>query len=608
MTRTTNDNDVRSKFASGSDDHILRVANCSGFCGDKLSAAKEMVEGGPIDVLTGDYLAELTMTILYNQQQSRGGNAGYVGTFLKQLKEVVKPCIEKGIKIVSNAGGLNPAGMAEDVRALLDDLGVSAKVAYIDGDDLVPRLHDLQESGEEFINMDKGTGLASSSNKVLTANAYLGAWGIKEALDRGADIVICPRVTDAAVVIGPAAWKFNWQRDNFDALAGALTAGHIIECGAQTCGGNYSFFQEVPSFHNVGYPIAEIEEDGSFTVTKHPGTGGLVSVGTVTAQLLYEISTPAYLNPDVIAHFDAMKLEQVGDDRVRVSGCRGSNPPPTHKVCINTSDGYRAGTEILLTGLDIEEKAQIFCDVLLESLGGRDQFKSVSQEIIRSDRSNPAKNEEAHASLRVSVRSDDPAIAGKAFSQKAVELALSNIPGYAGRGAIGTGPVIAYWPALVDSKHIMERVVLDEEQINVPPTSQLGIEEIFYQKTPVDLGKVPGGETQAIPLGRLFGTRSGDKGGCANVGVWARTDLAAAFLFDFLTVEKLKELMPEVVSYQVARYELPNLRALNFYIHSILGEGVSSNDRIDGQAKSMGEYLRSRVVQIPTELIEEAGL
>jgi len=587
---------------------VIKIANCSGFYGDKLSAAKEMVEGGPIDVLTGDYLAELTMTILYNQQQQRGGNAGYVGTFLKQLRDVVQPCVERGIKIVSNAGGLNPAGMAADVRALIDELGVSAKVAYIDGDDLVPRMENLAGQGEAFVNIDKGVPLSESSNKVLTANAYLGAWGIKEALDRGADIVICPRVTDAAVVIGPAAWKFNWQRDDFDALAGALTAGHVIECGAQTCGGNYSFFQEVPSFRNVGYPIAEIESDGSFTVTKHPGTGGLISVGTVTAQLLYEISTPAYLNPDVIAHFDSMNIEQVGEDRVRVSGCRGSNPPATHKVCINTSAGYRTGTELLLTGLDIEAKAEIFCDVLFDSMGGREQFKSVSTQIIRSDRKDPQMNEEAHASLRISVKSDDPALAGKLFSQKTVELALSNIPGYAGRGAFGTGPVIAYWPALIDSKHIVERVMIDGEEIQVAPTSQLDVAEIYYQKTPVDLGQVPAGATESIPLGRLFGTRSGDKGGCANVGIWAKTDSAAAFLYDFLSVEKLKELMPDTAQYQIDRHELPNLKALNFYIHDILGDGVSSNDRIDGQAKSMGEYLRSKVIQMPVTLIKEAGL
>ncbi|MEM8769587.1 MAG: acyclic terpene utilization AtuA family protein, partial [Pseudomonadota bacterium] len=288
---------------------VLRVANCSGFYGDKLSAAQEMVEGGPIDVLTGDYLAELTMAILYEQKQKRGGNAGYVGTFLKQLRDVAAACKAKNIKIVTNAGGLNPEGMAEDVQGILDELGVDSKVAWIDGDDLAPRIDELTAAGEAFTNMDRGTPLAESGNPVLTANAYFGAWGIKAALDQGADIVICPRVTDAAVVIGPAAWKFGWERNDYDALAGALAAGHIIECGCQTCGGNYSFFQEVPSFRNVGYPIAELEADGSFTVAKHPGTGGLISVGTVTAQLLYEISTPAYVNPDVIAHFDSLKIE-----------------------------------------------------------------------------------------------------------------------------------------------------------------------------------------------------------------------------------------------------------------------------------------------------------
>jgi len=337
---------------------VIKIANCSGFYGDKLSAAKEMVEGGPIDVLTGDYLAELTMTILYGQKLKRD-TGGYVGTFLKQLKEVLAICKEKNIKVVSNAGGLNPSGMAEAVETMALELGLDIKVAYIDGDDLMPQMETLQAKGERFENMDKGIALSETKNPVLTANVYLGAWGIKEALDQGADVVICTRGTDAAIVMGPAAWKFNWQRDDYDALAGALTAGHIIECGAQATGGNYSFFQEVPSFFNVGYPIAEIESDGSFTVTKHPGTGGLVSVGTVKAQLLYEISTPAYLNPDVIAHFDAIKLQQVADDRVYVSNCKGSSQTSTHKECINTMGGCRHGTAIILAGLVIEENPKL---------------------------------------------------------------------------------------------------------------------------------------------------------------------------------------------------------------------------------------------------------
>jgi hypothetical protein len=353
---------------------VIKIANCSGYYGDKLSAAKEMVEGGPIDVLTGDYLAELTMTILFNQKVQRGEDKGYVGTFLKQIKEVAKTCKDKNIKIVTNAGGLNPSSMASEIKNILKELSIDLKVAYIDGDDLMPRILDLNKNGEDFKNIDKNIPLSESGYQTLTANAYLGAWGIKEALDNGADIVVCPRVTDAAVVIGPAAWKFNWKRTDYDALAGALAAGHIIECGCQATGGNYSFFKEVPSFDNVGYPIAEIENDGSFTITKHPGTGGLVSVGTVTAQLLYEIGSPAYINPDVIGHFDTLSIEQEVSDRVYVSGCRGSSPPSSHKACINLAGGYRNGMDLVLTGLDIEEKAEAFTNALFTSVGGKDQF------------------------------------------------------------------------------------------------------------------------------------------------------------------------------------------------------------------------------------------
>ena len=226
---------------------VIKIANCSGYYGDKLSAARELVEGGPIDVLTGDYLAELTMAILYGQKLQRGDDKGYVGTFLKQIKEVAATCKEKNIKIVSNAGGLNPKSMASEIEKILHELSIDLKVAYIDGDDLMPRISQLNKKGEKFLNIDKKISLDASKYDPLTANAYLGAWGIKEALDNDADIVVCPRVTDAAVVIGPAAWKFNWKRDDYDFLAGALAAGHIIECGCQATGGNYAFFKEVPS-------------------------------------------------------------------------------------------------------------------------------------------------------------------------------------------------------------------------------------------------------------------------------------------------------------------------------------------------------------------------
>ena len=584
---------------------VIRIANCSGFYGDKLSAAKEMVEGGPIDVLTGDYLAELTMTILY-QQRSKNPDGGYVGTFLKQVRDVLALCMARQIKIVSNAGGLNPAGMAQAVQQIASDLGLVVKVAYIDGDDLMPRLAELQASGEAFINMDTQAVLAAAGKAPVTANAYLGAWGIKAALDMGADVVICPRVTDAAVVIGPAAWKFNWQRQDYDALAGALAAGHIIECGAQATGGNYAFFQEVPSFHNMGYPIAEIEANGDFTITKHPGTGGLVSVGTVKAQLLYEISTPAYINPDVVAHFDTLSIVQQGPDRVRVSGCRGSSPPPAHKVCINTQGGFRNGMEVLLTGLDIEDKATIFTDTLFASLGGIDQFDEVIIQLVRNDKADPQTNEEAYARLRINVKSRNEALVGRIFSARIVELALANFPGFSASSAGSGGPFITYWPALVDSRHIVETVHMDGTSTPLLPTSQMGFEPIYYQQLPVKIPACPTGAPVAVPFGRLFGTRSGDKGGNANVGVWARTPAAYGFLFEYLTVENFKALLPDTAEFEIERFELPNLYALNFYIHGILGEGVSSSVRMDGQAKTLGEYLRAKMIQVPAPLAAQA--
>ena len=586
----------------------IKIANCSGFYGDKLSAAKDLVDGGPIDVLTGDYLAELTMAILFGQKMQRGEDKGYVGTFLKQINQIAKSCKEKNIKIVSNAGGLNPKSMAIEIEKILKEQSIDMKVAYIDGDDLMPTISNLKKSGEEFKNIDKGKKLDESGYSPLTANAYLGAWGIKEALDKGADIVVCPRVTDAAVVIGPAAWKFNWKRDNYDALAGALAAGHIIECGCQATGGNYAFFKEVESFDNVGYPIAEIYEDGSFYVTKHPDTGGLVSTGTVTAQLLYEINSPAYVNPDVIAHFDTLRIEEVEKDKVYVSGCRGSSPPDKHKVCINLAGGFRNGMEIILTGLDIEDKAKVFTDALFNSVGGRKQFDEVSIQLHRTDKENPNSNEEAMASLLVSVKSKDQNLVGRLFSAKIIELALANIPGFFAQGGVkSSGPVIIYWPALVDSKHIKEKVHIDGEEIEVIPTSQLELEEIYYQKEPIKIKKIKKEDEKEIYFGEIYGTRSGDKGGCANLGVWAKNANSFAFLHDFLTVKKLKELLPDLNQYKIERFELANINSLNFYIHDILQDGVSSNDKKDGQAKSLGEYLRAKKVKVPQSIIGDIG-
>src|SRR5438132_1846532 len=349
----------------------LRIANCSGFYGDRFSAAGEMREGGPIDVLTGEYLAELTMLILW-KSRLKDPEAGYATTYLRQMEEVAGLAIDRGVKIVVNAGGLNPAGLATRLRELLTRLGLEASVAHIEGDDLLPRLGELQAAGNELRHLDTGRSLAEAGVEPVSANVYLGAWGIVEALNAGADIVVCPRVTDASLVVGPAAWRFGWARDDWDRLAGAVVAGHVIECGAQATGGNYSFFSEVPGLEHPGFPIAEVGEDGGSVITKHPGTGGLVSAGTVTAQLLYEIAGPQYLTPDVVARFDTIRLDEEAPDRVRISGVRGEPPPRDLKVAVNRFGGFRNQLTLVLTGLDVEEKAALVRRTLAPALAGLD--------------------------------------------------------------------------------------------------------------------------------------------------------------------------------------------------------------------------------------------
>ena len=585
-------------------DDVLRIANCSGFYGDRLAAAREMVEGGPIDVLTGDYLAELTLMILFRDRLKSPG-AGYARTFLRQMEEVLGTCVARGIKIVANAGGLNPAGLAAEVEQLATRLGVRARIAHVEGDDLLPRLADLQARGVDLRHLDQGTPLAALDRQVVTANAYLGAWGIVEALGRGADVVICPRVTDAALTLGPAAWKFGWARDDWDRLAAGIVAGHILECGPQCTGGNYSFFRDVPDIARIGFPIAEMHADGSFVVTKHPGTGGLVSVGTVTAQLLYEIQGPRYLNPDATARFDSIRLEQAGPDRVRVSGVRGEPPPATTKVCINYLGGYRNSMTFVLAGLDVEAKAETAEQTLWALLGGRERFAATDVRLVRSDRPDPRSNDEAFAYLRVTVKDPDAARVGRAFSNKAVEMALANYPGFFITSPPGdASPYGVYWPALVPSELVEHRVVIGGETIAVPPVLP---PPGRHQATvaAVAVPPPPGGPTERLPLGTICGARSGDKGGNANVGVWARNAAAYAWLAETLTVDTFRRLVPEAAALPVERHALPNLWSLNFVVHGLLGDGVAASTRSDPQAKSLGEYLRARLVDVPRSLLAE---
>jgi len=580
----------------------LRIANCSGFYGDRLAAAREMIEDGPIDFLTGDYLAELTMMILWKARH-KDNSRGYAVTFLKQMEDVLGLALDRGVKIVTNAGGLNPEGLTNELRDLCQRLGLKAKILHIDGDNLLPQLDDLQAAGHELRNIDTGKSLSEMNVTPLSANAYLGCWGIVEALNQGADVVVCPRVTDASVIAGPAAWHHGWKRNDWDQLSGAIVAGHVIECGTQCTGGNYAFFQEVDGLEHPGFPIAEMFQDGSSVITKHAGTGGQVSVGTVTSQLLYEIDKPAYFNPDVVSRFDTIEIEQEGPDRVRLSGIRGEPAPPTMKVCLNYVGGFRNQMTFVMTGLNIPEKVALVERTLHHELD-ISKFDLFDVSLANTAKPDAATNQEAASLLKVTVKSQNPKVVGRAFSSKIVEMVLASYPGlFATTPPTDGSPFGVYWPALIPSE-IPKQVVVSEEgnRTLIPPTDG-GNESVNIEINESTSATVPVGPAKSVPLGTIFGARSGDKGGNANVGVWARCDSAYSWLADHLTSERFQQLIPETADLEVRRYELPNLRSLNFVVVGLLGEGVASSIRFDGQAKSLGEFLRSRVVEIPESLL-----
>ncbi|HTQ20645.1 acyclic terpene utilization AtuA family protein [Mycobacterium sp.] len=560
----------------------MRIGNCSGFYGDRLSAMHEMLTGGELDYVTGDYLAELTMLIL-GRDKMKNPDRGYAKTFLTQLEECLGLAVDRGVRIVANAGGLNPAGLADAVRALAQRLGIPARVAHVEGDDLLPRAAEL--------------GLGTP----LTANAYLGGWGIADCLTAGADVVVTGRVTDASVIVGSAAAHFGWGRTDYNQLAGAVVAGHIIECGVQATGGNFAFFTEVPDLTYAGFPLAEVYADGSSVITKHPGSGGLVSVDTVTAQLLYEITGARYANPDVTARMDSIELSADGPDRVRISGVVGEPPPPTYKVSLNSIGGFRNSMTFVLTGLDIEAKADLVRRQLEAALTVKPA--ELQWTLARTDHPDADTEEAASALLTCVVRDPDPANVGRQFSAAAVELALASYPGFTSTAPPGDGQVYGvFQPGYVDAAQVPHVAVhADGSRAEIPcATETLALAPADSPALPEPL---PAGPTRRAPLGVIAGARSGDKGGSANVGVWVRTDEQWRWLANTLTVELLKQLLPETADLAVTRHVLPNLRAVNFVIEGILGQGVAYQARFDPQAKGLGEWLRSRHVDIPERFL-----
>ncbi len=586
---------------------VVRVGNCSGFYGDRISAAKEMVTMGDIDYLTGDYLAELTMLILYKSQLKNNG--GFARSFYVQFQQILDDIATKNIKVIVNAGGLDPIGLSEKLIDLIKTSGHDLKVGTVIGDNIVDRLEEFQAQGISLSNLDTAEELDMSQRPPVTANVYLGIWPIVAALKSGANIIITGRVTDAALVMAAPAFEFGWEPDDLDSLAGALVAGHIIECGTQATGGNYSFFQEVPTFKEIGFPIAEFEADGTSVITKHDGTGGLVSVGTVTSQLLYEIGSPYYLNPDVTADFRTIELNQVGDDRVKISGVKGIQPPTDYKVAINLNGGFKNTMTFVLTGLNIEQKADLFKNSLFDIIGK--DFESIDTKLIY--KVVPTLESVEKADLEITVRDADQNKVGRKFSDAATSLVLANYPGLYSKTPPSNGSQYGiYWPTLIPKSAVFPKVLINLTETDFTDTTLSG-ENVSFVDSGVDSQYPRSGDelsqTSLMPLGTIAGARSGDKGGNANVGFWTKSQETFEWLNNFLTESKIRELMPELIqqdgSYlKVERYELKNLFAINFVIHKLLGRGVASSLREDPQAKSLGEYFLAQEVDIPIRFVK----
>jgi hypothetical protein len=581
-----------------------RIGNCSGFYGDRASAMADMASAGGIDVLTGDYLAEVTMLIL-GKARAKDPTKGYAASFLHHLDAALEHLVANRIRLVVNAGGLNPAGLATATRELAARRGYELRVAHIDGDDVFDRLDALPQAGHALRHLTGGEPLSSWPHRPLTANAYLGGFGIARALEHGADIVITARFADSSLFVAPAAWWWGWTADDHDALAGAVCAGHVIECGAQATGGNFSGFRNVADLDDPGFPIAAIAADGSSVITKHPGTGGAVTEDTVKAQLLYEIGEPAYLNPDVVAHLDTAEVTDLGDDRVEIRGVHGSAPPPTTKVAITAVGGWQNSMLLALTGPDVDAKAALVDRSVRRYVASVEGIDAIAVQRIGRAQNDPVTQNAGTELLRIAVQGTEAA-AGRIFSSRLVELALSSYPGLYSLDPPQPGSAFGvYWPALLDQTALDHTVHHHDGTTEVIATTP---EARTANASPVPATPTARpawtDELVEVALSDIVHARSGDKGGDANVGVWVRDRHAWPWLESTLTVDELRRLLPETRELPVERYELPNLGAVNFVIRGLLGTGATSTLRLDAQAKALGEWLRARTIKVPRVLVE----
>lgn len=450
---------------------IVRVANGQGFWGDSLTGPVRLVEEGPLDYLTLDYLAEVTMSIMQKLKQ-RDPNAGYATDFVELLRRILPQCKKKGIKIIANAGGVNPRGCLEALRKVIQEQGIKGvKIGIVEGDDILSQLPELMKGGEEFKNLDTGAPVSTVLDKITSANVYIGAKPIADALAQGADVVITGRATDPSIAVAPLLHEFGWSMDDYDRLAAGTIMGHILECGPQCTGGNYTNWRDVKDFARIGWPVAEASADGSFTITKHEGTGGLVNVETVTSQLLYEMGDPKrYLGPDCIADFTTIQLKQDGKDRVQVSGIKGAAPTPTYKVSMSYANGYKVSGMLVVTGPDAVEKGRLCAEIVFQRLAmyglrvpKEDQFVEFIGTNVCYQGIVPPPEQPSEIVMRIGAKGKDKNLLAF-LGRELAPLVTGGPPGITGfaAGRPTPSPIVGYWPALIDKKKVSTKVTVEE--------------------------------------------------------------------------------------------------------------------------------------------------